>query len=95
MGKFFRSPAGQPFDRVQIVLEYLFDQHDAELVGEYGEPRYTDPENGILFADWNNVPKWQQDLMEEAGYELEWSDEWVSHNNKAYRCSPRQLRVGA
>jgi hypothetical protein len=33
------------------------------------------------------VPKWVQDYLEEAGYELEYSDEWfVDYNyDKAYR----------
>lgn len=61
----------------------------------YGEPGYPstplDARSGILFADWNDCPKWLTEGLERRGFALEWSDEWViSHenNSKAYRTSP-------
>ena len=61
-----------------------------EYCGTYGEPGYTDPEKGILFANWNDIPKRWADRLEREGCELEWSDEWyVDYNyGKAYRTSP-------
>lgn len=76
--------------RTEIVLNYLQDKHYAEWCGEYGEPGYQDPEEGIVFCNWNNVPKWVGEYLEEAGYECEWSDEWIIDYDygKAYRTSP-------
>lgn len=58
----------------------------------YGESGYTDPESGILLANWNNVPKHVANALERRGFELEWSDEWVidynSNPSKAYRSQP-------
>jgi hypothetical protein len=56
---------------------------------EYGEPGYTDPQRGILFANWNYVSKEVQAWLEANGFEIEWEDEWMTHDNgKAYRTSP-------
>jgi hypothetical protein len=56
----------------------------------YGERGYTDPENSILFADWNNIPKHWQNRLERMGCALEWFDEWYIDYDygKAYRTSP-------
>ena len=85
-GEFHRwKPDG--FDRVDIVLSWLCEHHYADCCSEYGEPGYTNPEKGIVFANWNDVPRKYQGMLEAEGFELEWSDEWyVEHNhNKAYR----------
>lgn len=77
--------------RTETILRVLQEKHDAEHASEYGEPRYTNPENGILFANWNDVSKRACAYLEEAGYALEWSDEWTvvyEHGDKAYRTSP-------
>jgi hypothetical protein len=56
----------------------------------YGEPGYSDPEHGIIFANWNHVSQPVQDWLEHHGYAIEWSDEWIiSHETgKGYRSSP-------
>ena len=61
-----------------------------DYCSHYGEPGYSDPAKGLLFADWNDIPKSLQTRLESQGYELEWSDEWYvdSNNDKAYRTSP-------
>jgi hypothetical protein len=63
---------------------------DVDWCGAYGEPGYSDPERGIIFANWNKVSKPVYSWLESHGYGLEWSDEWiVSHETgKAYRTSP-------
>lgn len=56
----------------------------------YAEPGYTDPERGIVFADWNVFPRGLDSVLERAGYEIEWSDEWTECTNcyRAVRTSP-------
>ena len=75
---------------VQEALDWLAEQRDAEFATHYGEPGYTDPPKGIVFANWNNVDQEVLDLLDAEGYETEWSDEWVIdyNNDKAYRSSP-------
>jgi hypothetical protein len=77
-------------EQLNDIFEYLQENFYAEWCGKYGEPGYNDPEKGVVFANWNDVPKAIQEALEEAGYELEWSDEWtIDYNNdKAYRTSP-------
>jgi len=76
--------------RTEIILKALQDKHDLEYCTAYGERRYNDPEVGILFANWNHISRPLQDYLEEAGYSLEWSDEWYIDydNDKAWRTSP-------
>src|SRR5258706_1446726 len=61
-----------------------------EQCNNYGEKGYTSPEKGILFANWNDVPKRILDGLQKQGFELEWSDEWYIDydNDKAWRTSP-------
>lgn len=75
--------------RTEIILRHLQEKHYAEYCSQYGEPGYQDPEKGVVFCNWNNVPKWVGEYLEEAGYECEWSDEWIIDYdyNKAYRTS--------
>jgi hypothetical protein len=57
---------------------------------EYAEPGYTQPEKGILFSDWNYFCREVCNILERAGYELEWEDEWSTCGEcgKAVRTSP-------
>ena len=75
--------------KLQKALDYLQDKHCAEWCTHYGEPGYQDPEKGIIFANWNDVPSGLADWLEKCGYSLEWSDEWhVDYAySKAYRTS--------
>lgn len=76
--------------RTDLILRVLQESHYAEWCERYGEPGYSDPERGIIFCNWNPIPKRIYAYLEEAGYSLEWSDEWTIDyaNNKAYRHSP-------
>lgn len=76
-------------DKVQKALDWLADTHYAEWCTRYGEPGYHNPENGIILANWNDVPKGLADWLEKCGYSLEWSDEWMIDyaHDKAYRTS--------
>jgi hypothetical protein len=74
---------------IQKAMEYLQEKHHADFTATYGEPGYSDPERGIIFANWNNIPKGLADWLEKQGYSLEWSDEWTTcGNGKAWRTSP-------
>jgi hypothetical protein len=66
------------------------NNRELDYCSHYGEPGYTEPATGILFANWNDVSKRLQDRLSAQGYELEWSDEWYIDydHSKAYRTSP-------
>lgn len=55
----------------------------------YAERGYDDPAKGILFANWNYFSREVSDILERAGYAIEWSDEWTTCCNcgKALRTS--------
>lgn len=73
--------------RTDIVLDALANRWDAQWCSRYGEPGYNDPARGVLICNWNDVPKWIAEYVEEAGFECEWCDEWWidSNRDKAYR----------
>jgi hypothetical protein len=76
------------------VIQLWAEKNNAQVdyASEYGEPGYSDPEAGIIVADWNDVPQRIQDGLERQGYELEWIDEWYiscdSSPAKAWRSEP-------
>lgn len=76
--------------RTNTIIEYLVEKQELGYCDSYGEPGYTDPEKSILFCNWNNVSNRISDYLEQAGFEIEWSDEWIIdyNNGKAYRTSP-------
>lgn len=60
-----------------------------QYASDYAEPGYDAPRKGILFANWNVFPSWIDDVLERAGYAIEWIDEWmVCECGKAFRTSP-------
>lgn len=74
-------------------LEHLYAFLDKylgywDIANEYGEPGYLREreKNGIIFANWNNVPKRVADWCEKH-FAIEWSDEWIVAwaSSKAYR----------
>lgn len=77
-------------DKLQSALKYLREKHNADWCTSYGEPGYQNPEKGIIFANWHNVPKGLVEWLEKCGYAIAWSDEWVIDydNDKAYRTDP-------
>jgi hypothetical protein len=74
--------------KISKACEYLAEKHNADFASKYGEPGYSDPERGIIFADWNGIPSGLGDWLEKCGYALEWSDEWSVVDGIAYRTSP-------
>ena len=75
------------------TIRAILERHDSDVewCSHYGEPGYTDPDKGIVFANWNKVPKLIGTWLEHHGYECEWSDEWtIDYDGRcyAYRTSP-------
>ena len=73
------------------LSEYIVEEHDyfEGTASYYLEPGYSDPDKGILLADWNYVPQLHQDILEHVGYDLEWSDEWmITDTGGAVRSTP-------
>jgi len=56
----------------------------------YAEPGYDNPAKAVLFANWNDLPRDLDRILEHAGYAIEWSDEWSTCDacNGAVRTSP-------
>ncbi len=81
-----RPPFCGPYDESARINEI----ENVGLAGEYGEPGYSNPKRGILFANWNKFCCEVTDLLERAGYEIERSDEWTTCGNcgVALRTSP-------
>ncbi|GAG52478.1 unnamed protein product, partial [marine sediment metagenome] len=79
---------------------------EAQLCFEgYAEPGYSDPDSNVIaFGNWNAITEYDGDkfqtiddaparvasLLEKAGVELEWSDEWefCGECGKAVRTKP-------
>lgn len=67
---------------------------DISFCHDYAEPGYSHAENGILFANWNDVDEYDRNkgtrkqlntvmsrllrIFERMGVECEWSDEWTT-----------------
>lgn len=47
---------------------------DLDMATEYADGHDHEGVTGIIMANWNDVPKKVQTVLERAGYELEWSD---------------------
>lgn len=76
--------------RTKVIIDNLYNLFDFQEAMEYGEPGYSNPDQTILLSNWNNVSNTIQEYLEEAGFSLEWSDEWVIdyESGKTYRSSP-------
>lgn len=77
--------------RTQLILEIIADRYFAEWAEQYGEPGYGPAHSGVVLANWNNVPSRLADYLDAAGFELEWSDEWIityRQTSKAWRVQP-------
>ena len=57
---------------------------------KYAESGYDQPKVGVLTANWNVFPGELPDVLERAGYSIEWSDEWTTCGDcgGALRTSP-------
>lgn len=73
----------------QRMEQALSEIENMNYAQAYAEPGYSDPEKGILFADWNIFPRGVDSILEAYGYAIEWQDEWTTCGNcsKAVRTS--------
>lgn len=60
----------------QLERQATSEVENMGFASEYAERGYSQPEKGIVFADWNTFPRGLDTILERAGYDLEWSDEW-------------------
>ena len=84
------DPATLADYRAQLVRTATSDLENMQWSQGYAEPGYDDPKRGILFSNWNHFPRGVDDLLEKAGYAIEWEDEWSTCHGcgKAVRESP-------
>jgi hypothetical protein len=74
----YMSDSPEPKNALTGWGGHTLDPENVQFAAEYAEPGYTNPESGILFANWNQCSRRVQDLLETAGYSLEWEDEWTT-----------------
>src|SRR5262245_2729049 len=93
-GKGYVNDGGPEYDRADY-LRQLEQTATSEIenigwAAEYAEPGYQQPRKGVLWANWNNLPRDLGDLLEKAGWACEWSDEWTTCDacQKAIRTEP-------
>lgn len=74
----------------QALRAAQVESDNIELSPKYAEPGYEQPTRGVLFANWNNLPSSVEEELENAGYAVEWSDEWTTcaDCNAALRTQP-------
>lgn len=69
-------------DREDFYRQYhQAAQSEIENMGfapKYAEPGYEQPHNGVLLANWNNLARGLDVILERMGYTVEWSDEWAT-----------------
>jgi hypothetical protein len=68
-------------------------QSEIESMGyaqTYAEPGYTQPKRGVVWANWNVLPRGLDSILERAGYAVEWADEWTTCSDcyRAIRTEP-------
>lgn len=94
VGKGYVNRGDDPATREEYLRQYHrtaeSEIENMQYAADYAEPGYSTPEKGILFANWNRFPSKATDLLERAGYAIEWSDEWSLCDDcgKAVRTSP-------
>lgn len=93
-GRGYVNDGSAAFDRADYLRQLERDARaEAENMGfapGYAEPGYEQPRCGVLFADWNKLPRGLDSILERAGYAVEWSDEWTMCYDcgKALRTQP-------
>ena len=55
---------------------FATDASEINWAPHYCEPGYTNPENAVVFANWNRFPTRLTDILERMGCGIEWEDEW-------------------
>lgn len=92
VGRGYVNRGEAEFDRADYLAQLKrAAEHEISNMGfasEYAELGYDRPARGILFANWNRLPKKLDSILEKLGFAAEWSDEWqVCDCGRAYRTS--------
>lgn len=93
-GQGYVNDGSAAFDRADYLQQLERDARaEVENIGyaaTYAEPGYAQPARGVLFANWNRLPRNIDRTLERAGYAVEWSDEWTTCEDcgAAYRTEP-------
>lgn len=84
------DPETRPEFLRQLERDATSEIENATYAPGYAEPGYSDPARGVVFADWNCLPRELDRILERAGYEIQWPDEWSTCDDcqKAVRTSP-------
>ena len=94
LGKGYVNDGSKVYDREDYLRQLQRTaQSEIDNMGyavQYAERGYTQPDKGILFANWNSLPTELETILDKAGYEMEWSDEWTTCEdcNRAFRTQP-------
>ena len=70
----YMADSDKPELRAKAIEEIIFSRGWANGYSE-------NPKNGILLADWNYMSQKVQELLERAGYEIEWSENYELCDN--------------
>jgi len=65
----------------QALLAATQERDNMMVAPRYSEPGYENPPHGVLLANWNHFPSGLEKKLEEAGYGVEWNDEWLFCND--------------
>lgn len=94
VGKGYVNDGSLVYDRADYLRQLERDAtSEVENMGyapSYAELGYDQPAHGVLWANWNKLPRNLDRILERAGYAVEWSDEWTTCDdcNRAVRTQP-------
>jgi hypothetical protein len=95
VGRGYVNDGSAVFDRADYLAQLARDvQSEIDNIGfasKYGERGYDQPKRGVVFANWNRFPSDFDSILENAGYAVEWADEWTTCDNcgnVAFRTQP-------
>jgi hypothetical protein len=76
--------------KVQTVINAMLKhpEYHMEIANEYGVPGFRKRSDlPILIAQWEYAPKLVYKRLESMGFTLEWYNQWIIDDGKAYCCS--------
>lgn len=89
-GKGYIGDATDPDYLIQLERAATSEIENYGWASDYAESGYSKPRRGIVWANWNCLPRGLDRILERAGYTVEWSDEWATCTdcNRAVRTEP-------
>lgn len=82
-GKGYVNDGSNPETRTEYEKQLMVEREEQlsnmTMAPGYAEPGYADTEvKAVLMANWNCFSRYAVDALENAGYAVEWSDEWTT-----------------